>query len=95
MLNVPTRIGTLSIWVSNKPKRLNWSVVINPPFKATGFNGTWSIANLSSGSVQRVKIKGRRGNISQPMLKSKYGGILIWENDSCRVCIRLLLLSLE
>jgi hypothetical protein len=66
------QIGTLKIWVTNSPKRLNWQVTMRPPYNATGFKGTWNITDIYHGSIQRTNISGLKGYISQPMLKSQY-----------------------
>ncbi|EUJ33872.1 hypothetical protein MFLO_01570 [Listeria floridensis FSL S10-1187] len=72
-----SRIGTLNIWVSTKPKRLNWKITMNPPYRGTGFKGSWSIAELSHGTpTQRVNVTGMSGSITPPMLRNTYGAPL-------------------
>lgn len=71
-LKAARRVGTMKIWVTNSPKRINWKITMNPLYKATGFKGTLNISDLYHGSIQRVSVSGLNVYISQPMLKSQY-----------------------
>ncbi|MBC1351390.1 hypothetical protein HB837_02925 [Listeria innocua] len=66
------KVGNMKIWVTNSPKRINWQITMNAPYKATGFKGILNIADIYHGGTQRVNVSGLKGYISQPMLKSQY-----------------------
>lgn len=70
-------VGYVDVWISNNPKRINWKVVVNPPYKGNGFKGILNITNLSSGlNYGREPITKMSGKLVPPLYLGKYGARL-------------------
>jgi hypothetical protein len=70
-------VGHVDVWISTNPKKINWEVVVYPPYKGNGFNGWLNITNLSSGlNSGRYNIKTMVGSMSPPIYNGRYGAML-------------------
>lgn len=72
-----SNVGYVDVWITGSPKKINWKVVVYPPYKGNGFNGSISITNLDSGlSHGQYSVKTMSGSMSTPILRSRYGAKL-------------------
>lgn len=72
-----SNVGYVDVWISGSPKKINWKVVVYPPYKGNGFNGSIRITNLDSGlSHGQYSVKTMSGSMSTPILRSRYGAQL-------------------
>ena len=71
-----SNVGYVDLWVTKSPKKINWKVHVNPPYKGNGFNGWLSVTHLSQGSNSRYHITTMSGSVSPPMPTGPYGGKL-------------------
>ena len=75
-IKAASNVGYVDVWISNNPKKINWKVVVNPPYKGNGFNGILSVTQLNQGQTQRNSINTMSGSLSPPIYTGKYGARL-------------------
>lgn len=77
-INIETSdVGYVDVWISTNPKKINWNVVVYPPYKGNGFIGYFNITNLSSGlSSGRYDVTTMSGSMTPPIYTGKYGATL-------------------
>ncbi|MEP9405605.1 hypothetical protein ABKP09_04680 [Peribacillus frigoritolerans] len=71
-----SNVGYVDVWVTKSPKKINWKVHVNPPYKGNGFNGWLSVTHLTQGSNQRYHITTMSGSLTPPIPTGTYGGRL-------------------
>ncbi|PKR82468.1 hypothetical protein [Heyndrickxia camelliae] len=85
-------VGYVDVWMSYNPKRINWKVVVNPPYRGNGFVGELSVTHLSTGlNSGRYKITKMSGNLVPPIFRGKYGarleGVLTYNSVTTGVTV--------